>query len=424
MRVETESVFGWPLSFLKRMFRFEIPVISEKYRWLTTAFVVFFTFIFALNFLATMHLLAYLGPGLGDKPDYTYLLSMIDDLLNRGESVTRRFYFVSFLLLLITNVLFRFAMMVWGYLRYETVFGEKFPIRHVVNFMLLNAVSAFSIFLVLFPLGGLTWLLGFDFSAGWLAVEHMAAMANSWVLAYVPTLIDLPTPLPVILVFTIGGFFHYWFHRIGHSSRLCWLLFHRFHHMTPKLIQPTTQAVFVAVPLFLFAVIPYVFIFGAITKLFSAEPLYEQIILINLVWNIGEIFGHQTALYDKAIRWPLIRWIGYFGSGGIYHYMHHSSKVEHSRSGNNMVNIGGGFFFLWDHVFGTYTPLSPERPNVGLTGDPQLYMNPVRLAYSGIMQIVYELVHNKGWKQRFLILFGASDYKPPISRNFAIKNPN
>lgn len=408
-------------NWLTRLFTFEVPPLPERYRLPTTMFVVFFMAVFAINFVATMHFLAYLGPGLGDQPDFSILQAMLQRLLQGADSWSGRLFLLLFTLLLVTNVVFRFSMMVWAYFRYEKVFGEKFPIQHIVNFVSLNAICALSIFLVLAPLGFFTWLTGLDFATGWYAVENLARMANQWVLDYVPTLVELPTPLPVFMVFMIGGFFHYWLHRLGHSSRLCWLLFHRHHHMTPKLIQGTTQAVFVAVPLFIFAVVPYVFIFGAISKLFSAEPLYEQIILINLVWNIGEIFGHQTALYDKAIRWPIIRWIGYFGSGGIYHYMHHSSKVEHSRSGNNMVNIGGGFFFIWDHLFGTYTPLSQQRPNVGLTGDPEIYMNPFRLAYSGMMQLWYELKHNTGWKSRFLILFGSSDYTPPVSHNFAVK---
>jgi hypothetical protein len=49
-------------------------------------------------------------------------------------------------------------------------------------------------------------------------------------------------------------------------------------------------------------------------------------------------------------------------------------------------------------------------------------MNPFRLAFSGIAQLIYELYMNKGAGTRFRILFGPSEYEPPISRDYAVRD--
>jgi hypothetical protein len=47
-------------------------------------------------------------------------------------------------------------------------------------------------------------------------------------------------------------------------------------------------------------------------------------------------------------------------------------------------------------VFGTYVPASEHRPTVGLQGmeADDMTTNPLRLAFSGLAQMVHELKHN------------------------------
>ena len=79
---------------------------------------------------------------------------------------------------------------------------------------------------------------------------------------------------------------------------------------------------------------------------------------------------------------------------------------------------------MWDRIFNTYVEPPKERPPIGLTGQPDLQMNPLRLLMAGLVQIIYELIHNKDWKTRWAILTASSEYTPLISRDFAIKSPN
>ena len=80
-------------------------------------------------------------------------------------------------------------------------------------------------------------------------------------------------------------------------------------------------------------------------------------------------------------------------------------------------------FFIWNRVFGTWRDVSDHRPKVGLMNiEPeQLTTNPLRLVFAGVAQLAYELAMNIGWKTRWKILMGGSDYAPPVTRDFALK---
>lgn len=169
--------------------------------------------------------------------------------------------------------------------------------------------------------------------------------------------------------------------------------------------------------------VPYNLIFAASSKLFAAEPVYLGTLIINLFVVISEIYGHNSALYHEGRKNPLIKALGWTFLNGPYHYLHHSSEPADAGKAQavNMINIGGGLFGLWDRVFGTYAPLREDKPKVGLTGNPVLYMNPIRLAFSGVAQIGYELWNNKGLGVKLQILLGGSDWNPPITKDYAIR---
>jgi sterol desaturase/sphingolipid hydroxylase (fatty acid hydroxylase superfamily) len=405
--------------FLHFIFESEVPDIGERYRKFASGLVILFIVGYSIGFLQLMHLGPYLGPGLGDDVSFQPLLNSLSEL--RSQAPTMWYALLS---LLSFTVLFRVVAMLGGYFLFEHEEGQPYPIKWIVVFFLSNTLSALAIPLVLLALGTLFLLSGLSFDIGWHWVEHNVNVANQFVMMHVPTLVDAPAPVAVFSIAVISGFFHYWFHRLGHTQRFLWLLFHRPHHMTPALIQPTTMAVFTALPLFIFLILPYNLLFGACTKLFSSEPLYTEVIIFNCLILIPEIFGHQTALYQIGRRSRLIRWASFFSGNGVYHYMHHSSEPEHcGRNGAvNLVNIGGGPLFIWDIIFGTYCPLSAKTPRAGLSGQPELHLNPLRLTLAGVAQIGSELLSNPSWREKWRILVGSSAYSPPVSTDFAVKH--
>jgi sterol desaturase/sphingolipid hydroxylase (fatty acid hydroxylase superfamily) len=408
---------------VKRLFAIllnaEIPEIGERYRRVANGLVIVFALAYSIGFLQLLHLGAYLGPGLGDTVSFQPLI----DSLTRLYEDQPLFCYAALGLLAFTTV-FRLIAMLAGYFWYEREQGQRYPIQWLVVFLLCNMLATAAIPVMLFAIAILASLTGLDFSVGWQWIELNVAFAHQLVMNNIPTIIHAPAPLAVVCIAVLAGFFHYWFHRLGHSSRLLWLLFHRPHHMTPGLVQSTTLAVFSALPLFVFLVLPYNLVLGACTKLFSSEPLYTEVIIYNALILIPEIFGHQTALYRRASRSRIIRLASFVSGGGVYHYMHHSSEPEHcGRSGAvNLVNLGGGPMFIWDIIFGTYCPLSATTPRAGLSGQPSLHMNPLRLTLAGIMQLAKELMINPSWAIKWRIVTGRSAYQPPLSQDYAIRN--
>ncbi|HSC76295.1 MAG TPA: sterol desaturase family protein [Pseudomonadales bacterium] len=410
-------------ALLKKFWNFELANISERYRPWVSAFVVFFTAMFFVQFPLLFHIPVYLGPGLGDEQSTRIIRELIFDRLVGADAV----WGWGMGILLLITLSFRAWVMLGSYFGYERTFGHKFPLHIIVIMILVNAVGALSIPVVLAALGLLLKISGGDFNDGWLFIEHVVIAANQWVMINIPTVIELNPWIAVLLVFQMAGFVHYWLHRLGHQSRALWMLFHRQHHVSPNLSQFSTAAVFFAFPLFIVFVVPYVFIFAAITKLFSAVPLYREVFFLNTIFMFAEIIGHSDVFYEWAVKRRWISWPGFVFGGGVYHYLHHSAERTDAVASQknykvNMVNMGGGLCFLWDKMFGTYAPLREKKPVVGLTGQPLLYYNPFRLALGGLMQLLYELRHNKSWRIRVKILFGDSYYTPPVTHSYILKS--
>ncbi len=407
---------------LKQLWNAEISDLPERYRPWVSGFVVFFSAMFFVQFPLLWHNLVYLGPGLGDEETTQVIRELVLDRLTGPEAA----WGWGIGVLLLATLLFRAWIMLGSYFHYEKTFGYKFPLHIIVVMILTNAVGALSIPVVLALIGALLKLSGGDFDNGWLLIPHVATAANNWVMVHIPTLVELNPWVAAILVFHFAGFVHYWLHRLGHSSRALWMLFHRQHHLSPNLSQFSTTAVFFAFPLFIVFVVPYVFIFAAITKLFAAEPLYREVFVINTIFMSSEIIGHSDVFYEWAVKKRWLSWPGFAFGGGVYHYLHHSAErsdavTHHQNYKVNMVNMGGGLFFMWDILFGTYTPLREKKPIVGLTGQPPLYYNPLRLGIGGLAQLIYELRHNKDWKTRLKIIFGDSYYTPPVTCSYILK---
>ncbi len=235
----------------------------------------------------------------------------------------------------------------------------------------------------------------------------------------VPTLVQLPYWPALIVTYLVITLSEYCWHRMGHESRLLWLLAHRPHHISTTLCSATVVEADPAFPLgLLWKTIAIVLIGSVVAKLFhQGNTFFIELAVLRMGWGITEIFNHTSAFYARILK---NRWaysvMTFFGSGP-YHILHHSSLPEHA-----IANLGGGVFLMWDRVFGTYFKPTDKIPPLGLTGQPDIYLNPLNMALSGLLQVAYELKNNKGVVVRCKILFGGIFYAPPVSKSF-IKKP-
>lgn len=278
---------------------------------------------------------------------------------------------------------------------------------------LSNVVAIVAGFLLFSLIGVLAWMLGFRYEAGANLLTDAYQLALNFLKAQIPTLTVLPYPLALAAGIVFGALPGYFSHWLAHHSRLVWYGAHRCHH-SAEIMHPVGVGPFMFLPE-LFGSFPSIFFTAMASKLFYYEPLLAETLVLGSLGIILEKFNHTTVFYDFAYRNPLVRWLSAWFGNGVYHYTHHTSK-----EGDEIVNIGGSPWLLWDRVFGTYRKPSKEIPRVGLTNNPQIRLSPFAIVLSGWQQIAYELKMNKSWVTRFWIVFGTVYWAPPISRDYLI----
>lgn len=287
--------------------------------------------------------------------------------------------------------------------------------RDVLVYLSAALMAIAVTFLLFRTIGFLFWISGHDFATGVHLVQRLVDICTSFVDRHIPTLIALPYPLALLMVllgFTISSLGGYFVHWLTHQSRLLWLTTHRPHHM-PEMLHPLGAPL--AFNFDFLLVIPSLIFNVFFAKLFFADALLLETTLVLLFYYHFEIYNHAATHYEVSYHNKLVRFFCDISGSGIYHYMHHTSE-----EGKDAVNLGGGAFLLWDRIFGTYTQPPAIKPVTGLTNNPTVIMNPLRVNFSGFAQLWYELKHNKELKTRWLILFGSIWYKPPYTKEYLI----
>jgi sterol desaturase/sphingolipid hydroxylase (fatty acid hydroxylase superfamily) len=401
---------------LARLFNGELPAISERWRIWIKLLIALFSVQFALIIIASAYFdkTLTLGPGLVDSPDTatSMALATLQPLFDDKHYLFLSLYLPAAVLGLLWSALIVYR----GFADYEKYRGKPYPLQHFATYFFLNALLVAMFGLTLLVLGVLSWSWQDNFEAGFTLLRQMTLYSQS-LIAQVPTLLILPYPLPLIVTLIVVDFFFYWLHRLGHSQRLFWLLWHRPHHMPSEMVVPCTMPVFTAFPLFIVFAIPFQVAIGVLSKLFGPEAMILEVLVLRLLTHPLGVHSHCSAFYEWYAQSRIRMFLGSMLGVGNYHYVHHSALPGHG-----MINLGGlSCFYLWDKVFGTYVKPPLQKPPVGLTGSPKLHMNPLRLAFAGIGQIGYELKNNCGWKTRWKIVFGPSSWIPPYSKDFAIK---
>ena len=329
--------------------------------------------------------------------------------LPEGPAWLQEHFTALYLPLLLAAAAVRFGAIFFGTLWYERGCGEPLPTGYTFTMVLTNLLLFVLPFAVVGVLGFGATLFGIDFAAGAnvfrIGTEAVSGAIERWV----PTLVTVPYPWPLLLASIPAGLGYYAWHRLQHAWRPLWLLSHRPHHVATHLSIPTTLPA--DSPLaFALNTIPQVLLIGTLTKLFASEPmLLEAMLWIVVTWTFTEVFNHTEASYHWTLGGPLRRfWFQFFGCGA-WHLVHHSSAEEH-----RLANIGGGPFMLWDRVFGTFHAPPAEKPRMGLTGRPPLRMSPFRLALAGHLEILEELIRNPSWSDRLKIVLGPARFQPPV----------
>lgn len=320
--------------------------------------------------------------------------------------------------LLVINVGFRIFIGIHGYFwRRSKGLNQKEFYR---NLVLYNPASVFMLVLhavIAAAFGGILWLCGFSFQDGYDFIAGTGANLREWICSHVPTLVSLPSRWMAGLCFlTLYTFINYFEHWISHKNRFLWHVVHGPHHI-PETLHPLGSPLAYSFELFFIPV--RVGLGVLLTKLVFAQPMILEGALLALASYCFEIFNHSTAHYEIAAGSKVLRFISKLAGGqGAYHYLHHSSAERHQ-----MTNLGAGLWMIWDRIFGTFEEPPLERPPVGLTGNPAIHHNPLRVIFGGPARILYELRHNslRYWPG---IFFGSVFWDPPATREYVKTEQN
>ncbi|MGL4306659.1 MAG: sterol desaturase family protein [Mycobacteriaceae bacterium] len=401
------------------LFNLELPVFGEKHRRTANIFAAVGATTTVISMIGTMYYFNVVTlPGEEHPVTFTHLLNQLESY---SESLFRYWAFV---VAVVFVALYRLRISLRGFFEYEKSLGKKINLQEATSIFGLNLINLMFSPIVI----GLVGILALFWNGSLLNKEFFNLY--EWMretvtrlLEFVPTVVSL-SPWPAFFVsYTLVTFIHYWVHRLAHTRRFLWLTLHRTHHISENLTMVTIAPVVASFPLWPLMLVPYLLTYGAITGLFTDVPLYHQWGLFFLGYTMIDGWSHSAALYEEGVKKKWLVLFGSFNGTGLHHVLHHSAGDETQRkSSNNTVNIGPGFFYVWDKIFGTYEPLSKNVPEkFGLHGDEKIFMNPLRIAMAGIMQIGYELKNNKGLLTKVKILVGTTEYKPQITKDYLFK---
>lgn len=183
----------------------------------------------------------------------------------------------------------------------------------------------------------------------------------------------------------IAGFFAcdlviYWYHFLGHRTRLFWAA-HVTHHSSLHFnISVGFRVSFIHVF--------YRFLFWSPLCLLGIPPF--MILFFDSLTTIHNILIHTERVKKRGI----LDWIFNTPSN---HRVHHAVNPQYIDK--NM----GGILIIFDHLFATYAR-ERERPVYGITKNINTH-NPATILLHEYQHIFRQLTHLPGWKEKLKYLF-------------------
>ena len=210
---------------------------------------------------------------------------------------------------------------------------------------------------------------------------------------------DASSSIVWVFAFVFYDLCYYWFHRISHERQIFWAS-HVAHHQSEDYnlstaLRQTGTGAFVSwvfyIPVFLLGVPSYVFV---------------SVASINLIYQFWVHSEHIPKLgwYEKIFVTPS------------------NHRVHHAQNDNYIDKNYGGVFIIWDRMFGTFKEEDDnENPIYGIRGALNTF-NPNRANLHIYSSMVKDIWHAQNWKEKFLVLFARTGWKPTSLPNQPAKD--
>lgn len=203
-----------------------------------------------------------------------------------------------------------------------------------------------------------------SFAGAWLA----GAVVTRPVVAIWPE--AWPMAAQAVLGLVVAEFFGYWQHRLLHSVDWLWPL-HALHHSTSRM------TFFKATRIHALDIGSFTFV--SVAPLLALGASTEVVLWVTAFGN----FAAQTQHANIALPTPA--WMNALVGTPAVHWLHHSLDL---REGNSNFGMN---LMLFDHLFGTYIPPSPEPPAAfGIQPDfvPRGFLGQLALPIESIRRLV------------------------------------
>jgi sterol desaturase/sphingolipid hydroxylase (fatty acid hydroxylase superfamily) len=196
--------------------------------------------------------------------------------------------------------------------------------------------------------------------------------------------------LSLVVAFVLYDFCYYWFHRISHERRIFWAA-HVAHHQSEEYnlstaLRQTSTGFLLSwlfyVPCFLLGMPAEAFVTVA-----SANLIYQFWVHTRFVGTLGPL--------EKILVTPM------------------NHRVHHARNPEYIDRNYGGFFILWDRLFGTYKAEDPQLPeDYGITRGLNSW-NPVWANVHVYADMIRDSFRTPGLRNKLSIWYGRTDYVAP-----------
>lgn len=196
--------------------------------------------------------------------------------------------------------------------------------------------------------------------------------------------------LSLVVAFVVYDFFYYWFHRVSHERKIFWAS-HVAHHQSEEYnlttaLRQTSTGFIVSwvfyIPCFLLGMPAEIFVTVA-----SANLIYQFWVHTRFVKTIAPL--------EKILVTPM------------------NHRVHHARNPEYIDKNYGGFFILWDRLFGTYKPEDKNLPvDFGITRGLNSW-NPFWANLHIYVDMFRDSCLTPRWKDKLTVWVGPTGYVAP-----------
>lgn len=200
-----------------------------------------------------------------------------------------------------------------------------------------------------------------------------------------------PSILLWIALFLCTDFIWYWYHRLAHEVNVLWCA-HVVHHQSED---------------FNYTVSARITVFQAFAR--------------TGFWAVLPIIGFPPAMITSVLLvhglYPFFIHTRTIGKLGILEYIlvtpsHH--RVHHASNPQYLDRNYGDVLIIWDKLFGTFA-VEEEEPVYGLT-KPLDSNSFLWQHFHFILELLYAVRREQGWKRKLKLVFGKPDYIDPEIR--------